>query len=200
MKLIIAVWIAMRFLAPDPGDGARVVSYFGERGNAISWWQTFIPRPQASSSGTVIPKAPGQPEEVWTSVIEQPNDVLGWRNGGQALRLWYVTDAGDTVGPSNYVLTAAAVPDTLMNDLCGSWWLDGTPSGWQWSYPNPLKPAVRQVLWIRAPGDTILAASPRWDVPGVGPISHFESMLQAYRDEMCTFGRWAVGGAWRECP
>lgn len=189
ISTVAAVMQMATFTTPNPHAAGLLVGYLLERGNAHVAFAPANFYANASGAAYVRPKAPGARDTVWFAITADPNNLLGWRNGGQALRLWYLTERDttgdlaawrigtdpyavrDTIGPSNLMAIAAACPDTNFTD-----------AGRSWARPD----AGGAVRFHRTLEDSALTE---------GPIFHQEAWQDRNRAVLCTtFGYYCVAG------
>lgn len=172
---LLAVWLGFRVQYPEGSEAfVRIIGQKALAGGA--WTEAKLYTKPLATAPAPIPGAPGEIDSVWVSISEEPKY---WRAGGWRIRVAAVDAAGDTIAPSNWTTAAAGVPrDTILVDVGTS----GVMA--RYSAPNPLKPTIYQVQWVRAEWET-LAVSERPQLLGKGPIVHFETYALGYRCEIC---------------
>ncbi len=178
--IVLAVWFLLRWTV-TPGDTA-IGGYQFERGNAATPWSACNVYRNPMTLELLVPPPAGGPDSGFVSITADPQNALGWRHGGTAIRMRAVDVTNHAADKwSNYVIVATAMPDTNFTD--GRAWIRAGRTG-----------GIARFAW--AVDDTVLDA---FGAPG--PLLHQESVQLATRPTLChDYGYWCLRGARQPCP
>lgn len=204
--IVLALWMGLAFTAPSGDSMAaypkqQVARYRlfqrDEYGNDAE--RTIFAAPNVNS-GAPTPRAPGEPDTVWFTMVEDMRPRM--------YRVCSEDSAGNLSQHSNAVVVLApALADTGYIDLTGT---NDRFTGTLFVQSRPVlaSPGMWYAAWRRAPGDSSFTILPHWraTLHTSSPVLSLRSFQYYDRNEACANGAligwpyYAEGGEWRACP